>query len=247
MTRTMTIGLALSLGLAAALWGCRDNQESFYIEHMKALPDPPECKYTTGDSPEYQLLVDLAFVGEDDFFAGFQVTNALMTREDYDNLKAESNGIVIEGAEAVVSAGGQTVGASVFRAVDAFLDAETTAIIEGITIPGEVKTQLGSVLGCASALDTATAVAADLAADGVLDTAPESVTYGSGYGTVRFIGHTQGCTEPTEYSYCGGTLGINVGDNLMPCTNYTWNPNATWTVEIDGGVEVGMDCDSCND
>jgi hypothetical protein len=276
MTRTVSIGLALALCLAAALAGCRDNQESFYIEHMKVIPDPPECKYTTGDPAAYSVTVDLAFVDDNDFYAGFQVTNALMTREDYDNLKAESNGILVDGAEAAVSVGGQSAGASVFRAVDAFLEAESTDVIMGITIPGEVKTNLGAALGCASAEDTATAMLVDLQ-DGVLDNPPEAVNFDTGYGSVRFLGHTLGgsevetnvfsfaiqsccncavdwsacmnpcnafCSEPTGYTYCDGALGINAGGNPLPCNLLTYNPNATWTSETDGGVvEVG--CDSC--
>jgi len=41
----------------------------------------------------------------------------------------------------------------VFRAVDAFLDVESTAVIEAITIPGEIKTSLSAALGCTSLYD----------------------------------------------------------------------------------------------
>jgi hypothetical protein len=194
MTRRVLIGSTLALALVASLPGCKDNEESFYIEHMKILPDAPECKYSTGDQPETSISIDLAFSGGDDFYGGFQVTNALMAREDYDNLKAESNGIFIDGAEAAASVGGQAVGGSVYRGVDFFIDAETTSVVQGIFLAGEIKTALADALNCPSTEETGATLAADLA-DGDIDNPPQVTYYDAGTVSVRFIGHSQGGEE----------------------------------------------------
>jgi len=253
MTRTVSIGLALALGLAAALGGCRDNQESFYIEHMKVLPDPPDCKYTTGDAVAPSVFVDLTAVDNDDFYAGFQVTNALMTREDYDNLKAESNGILIEGSEAVVSVGGQSAGASVFREVDFFLEPESTAVVMGITIPGEVKTAMASALGCTPAQDVGDAIREDLL-DGVLDNPlPETENFEPGIGSVRFLGHTQGGSEVETNVF---SFAVQSCCNCAVQWSTCWNPcdafctppeESGYAVPCAGaqGINVGEDILPC--
>jgi hypothetical protein len=250
MTRAATIGWALALVLATAVAGCKDNDQSFYIEHMKVLPDPPECKYSTGDSPETRLVVDLALVQTDDLFSGFQVTNALMARENYDTLKAESNGILVDGSETVVTIGGSSFGGSVFRGVDAYIDAESTAVLEAIVIPGSVKAALAEGLGCPPVDAAGEAVANDLMADG-LAIMPEPVYYEQGYGEVKFIGHTQGGTEVETNALsfaiqacCNCSVDWSICSD--PCTALC-TPADTYTYCVGAmGVNVGDNQYPCN-
>jgi hypothetical protein len=208
-------GTALALALALSLGGCKDNEQSFYIEHLKVLPEPPECKYSTGDQVATGFTIDLAVDREQDFYGGFQVTNGLMAREDYDNLKAESNGIFIEEAEAVINMGGSSVGGSISRRVEQYLAPESSNVIMGIVIPAELKVALADALGCQSIEDAADAYT-DSYDNGSFGPAPTDETYAAGYGEVRFLGHTQG--------------GIDVETNslsfaIQPCCNcyVDWN------------------------
>jgi hypothetical protein len=77
---------------------CADNEESFYIEHMKVSPDYPDCEVNTGDPVAARVYVNL-FSLEDAPVSAFYLTNALITTENPELLKLESNGIIIEGYE----------------------------------------------------------------------------------------------------------------------------------------------------
>lgn len=271
MTRAVSIGLALALGLAAALGGCHNNEESFYIEHLKALPDPPDCKVSTGDPVIPEITVDLALAGSYDFYAWFQVTNALMEREDYDNLKAESNGIFVDESQSTVSIGGQTGGGE-SREVNIYIAPETTAVIPGITISAQAFQDLAASMGCAPVWETGAVVHADIAADGTLDNLPESLSLGTGYGNIRFVGHTQGGTEveTNRFSfaislccncyvdwgevvdpctafceditdYTSCAPGVNAGSNPYPGHNVTHDPSAEW--DGTNTADAGTDCE----
>jgi hypothetical protein len=225
MTRRVLIGSTLALALVASLPGCKDNEESFYIEHMKRISDPPECKYSTGDAFVPSITVDLAMAQAYDFYGEFQVTNALMAREDYDNLKAESNGILIDGSEvAITGPGGAEAGASEFRTVDMYLEAETTNVVPGITIPESIFAGLAASLDCPTAYDSASAIAAAVYA-GEQPTYPQSYSLGSGYATVRFVGHTLGDVEvetnpfTIAVAFCCNCF-ISWGSCVNPCNGF---------------------------
>jgi hypothetical protein len=273
MTRTVMTGSALALALAISLGGCRDNEESFYVEHMKSLPEPPECKVSTGDPVIPGLTIDLALASGYDFYAWFQVTNGLMAREEYDNLKAESNGILIDGAESAVSIGGQAVGGSEYREVNLYIAPESTAVAPGIALSAQGLIDLAASLGCPSVAASVDAVVADLA-DGTLDNPPVTTSLGEGYGEVRFLGHTQGGTEvetnPFSFAislccncfvnwldvsdpcvaFCDDPMeysscnpGVNDGDNLYPAHNATYGRLTAWDSTTADG---GVDdCTGC--
>lgn len=103
----MTSRIFLVLSLALLVHACVDNRESFYIEHVKVLPEFPDCEYSVGDpvSPFYN--VDLNQAGAVN--GVFYVTNALMAKEDYANLVAESNGIFVERFEVYSQIGSSAV------------------------------------------------------------------------------------------------------------------------------------------
>jgi hypothetical protein len=193
--RTVILGSLAALFLTMALAGCKDNEQSFYIEHMKVVPDPPDCAYSAGDAVSGGLAIDLAFSQQDDYFAWFQTTNALVARENYDNLVSESNGIFVDGAEAQLAIGGAAIGSTAYRTLEMYLEPESSDVIPAIAIPVEAFQELQSGFGCAPASETAAAVAADLEADGVLDNVPSSYMVGTGTITVRILGHTQGDVE----------------------------------------------------
>jgi len=271
MTRTVLTGTALALALSLSLGGCKDNEQSFYIEHMKVLPDPPECKVSTGDAVLPEIIVDLALAGYGDFFAWFQVTNGMMAREDYDNLKAESNGIFVDGAESALSIGDSPAGGEETD-VNMYIEPESSSILPGILLTAQGFADLAAANGCLPVSEQGTAVRADLA-DGNLDNPPTSEILGTGYGRVRFVGHTQGGidveTNPFTFAVslccncyvnwsevadpCSGfcqevseyttcAWGVNSGNNLFPAHNVTLSPGAEWDTG-DGGVE---DCSSCS-
>ena len=233
MTRTVLVGSALALILvAASLAGCKDNEESFYIEHMKAIPDAPDCKYSTGDPWIAGVSVDLARRQGVDFFGAFQTTNALMAREDYDNLKAESNGIFVDGSETVVTVGGGSAGGSAYSGVQVFLAAETTDVIPGIVIPSAVFDSLASDYSCPSANDMLDEMAANMSESGA-PSAPTgySSLLDSGYVTVQLLGHTQGGieVETNEFTviadFCCGCT-IDFSSCNTPCEMFCGDPVA---------------------
>lgn len=243
MTRTVLTGTALALLLAAALGGCRDNEESFYIEHMKAISDPPDCKYSTGDAYRHGVTVDLALRQDADFFGHFQTTNALMAREDYDNLKAESNGIFVEGSEAVVTVGGQSVGGSAFSNAEIYIGPETTNVLPAIAIPGDVFQALADYYECPTADEMLAAMSAELLATGVTG-GPEqySPLLSTGYVTVRFVGHTQGGTDVETNGFtftvdfcCGCAVDWYSCDT--PCEMFCDQPSDAVTM-CEWGVDV---------
>ncbi len=241
--RTAILGSLAALVLAAALAGCKDNEQSFYIEHMKAVASPPDCVYSAGDPVAPGLTVDLAFAQNSDFFAWFQTTNALVARENYDNLVSESNGIFLDGAEAQIEVGGAAVGSTAYRTLESYIGAESTDVLPAITIAADVFSELGSSMGCQPMSVTAAAVAQDLAADGVLDNPPASTLVGTGTVTVRMLGHTQGdiSVETNPFSFpvtlCCNCY-IDWSEIQNPCVAFCEDPadytSCAWGVNSDG-------------
>ena len=95
------ISTALALVIAFVAGSCVDNEVTFFIEHMKVQPKPPGCTTNTGDEIAASGLVDLATATS--FGGWYYVTNHAMIREEYDNLRAETDGIFVDGMEAYVT------------------------------------------------------------------------------------------------------------------------------------------------
>ena len=199
--RTAILGSLAALCLATAIAGCKDNEESFYIEHMKALPDPPDCVVSAGDAVEDAIVVDALLAPNSDLFMWYQTTNALVARENYDNLVAESNGIFLEGSEASMEVGGQTIGTTSYRTLDMFLAAESSDVIPALSISADAFQELPGLLGCPTMQQVAQTLTADLALDGRLDASPVPGTTASGTVSVRMIGHTQGGVDVETQTY----------------------------------------------
>jgi len=246
--RTVILGSLTALCLAAALAGCKDNEQSFYIEHMKALPELPDCEVSSGDPAIIGLGVDLALAGTGDYYGYFQTTNALVARENYDNLISESNGIFIDGAEASVEIGGAAAGGTEYRTLDQYLEAESTDVIPAITISAQSFSALSGSLSCPSLSSTVSSVRADLMADGVLDTVPTSGDVMTGTGTVQLFGHTQGDidVETNQFSFpihvcCG--CSIDWSQCANPCTAFCTESESTATsCSLGINASESLDC-----
>jgi hypothetical protein len=230
MTRAVLIWSALALLLAASLAGCKDNEESFYIEHMKKIADPPDCKYSNGDPAISTITVDLSLRQAGDFFGFFQVTNALMAREDYDNLKAESNGIFVDGSEAVVTVGDESVGGSTFSGATYFINAETTDVMPSIAIGSSVFGDLAAEFSCPYIDDMLGEMVMNLLATGETGLpAGYSDLLGSGYVTVRLLGHSQGGIEvetnqfTVAANFCCGCM-VDLSTCASPCGMFCEEP-----------------------
>jgi hypothetical protein len=237
--RTVFLGTAIALLLAAALAGCKENEETFYVEHMKSMPEPPDCEVSAGDPETYGITLDVATTPRFDFYNYFLLTNALVSRENYDNLVSESNGIVVDGSEVVVTLpGGGSAGASEYRSVEAYVPPETSDVVPGITIPESLFDSLEGAFGCQSAEDTAAQMTAAIFSGGEV-TYPGPELFGAGYGTIQFVGHTQGDVEvqTPEFTYAVNFC-CNCSIDWKPCAD---NPCNAFCVEgAHGSCALGI-------
>ncbi|HUT77002.1 MAG TPA: hypothetical protein VM285_04910 [Polyangia bacterium] len=207
--RGVTTAMAvLVIGLAAA--ACVDNEQSFYIEHVKVLAEPPGCESNSGDAKAASALLDLALA--DSYFSYYYLTNGTMLRKEHDNLRAESDGILIDSMEVyVVNIDGELVGGSENYEFQMYLAPDSSDIAPGYVIPAEVVQTLAAGLGCTSAQDLAQEVFGPTAAGNpelasgfyqdIIEAIDDDV--GAVYSAVRFLGHTQGGNdvETNEYSF----------------------------------------------
>ena len=217
----------LVVGLAAL--SCEPNEISFFVKHVKAMPTPPACSYSVSDESSPGIVVDLSL--RTGVTNAFLLKNALLAREDYDNLRAESNGIFAEGYEVAVNiaATNESVGGSKRYIQEYYLPPQTEDLMLAYTIPPDVVGQLADSLGCLE-LNS--------------DNYPENTVYGRGtdvngaeisrglgtaYSTIRFFGHTQGSTdvETQDFSFpielCCGCV-VNWSNCVSLCDRYCGSP-----------------------
>lgn len=268
--RRVTTLAALVVG-AAVVAGCVDNDQSFYIEHIKMQPEAPGCEANPGDPYAASGMLDLA--ARNGFSGWYYVTNGVMIREDYDNLDAESDGIFVDGMEVYVTAAdGTLVGGSEYFQMQMFIEPEQSAVVPGVSIPASVVAELADAYGCpyAGSYDLVDVFNGD-------EEGPVVEHYGAVYSVVRFLGHTQGnydvetqnytfpielccncliewdnCTDPCgafcdeveEPELCTG--GVANGTALQnDCRGYYHNESAEWLQQADGGL-MQMDCEMCS-
>jgi hypothetical protein len=207
--RGVTTAMAVLAAFLAAA-ACVDNEQSFYIEHVKVLAEPPGCESNSGDAKAAAALLDLALA--DSYFSYYYVTNGTMVRKEHDNLKAESDGILIDSMEVyVISVDGELVGGSENYEFQMYLAPDSSDIAPGYVIPAAVVRTLAAGLGCTPAADLAMDVFGPTTAgnpeltsgffQSLLDAIDEDA--GAVYSVVRFLGHTQGDNEveTNEYSF----------------------------------------------
>jgi hypothetical protein len=200
------LGTALALMVVASVGSCVDNEVTFYIEHMKVHPSPPSCVSSTGDEVAASGTVDLALAGG--FFGYYYVTNHAMIREEYDNLRAETDGIIVDGMEvSVVDAEtGASVGdpVSEYYEYERFIPPESSDIVPAVVMSQSVTERLREIYDCPSAVSWVENEYLEYLDDDHWDPTPPTREYfGAVYSKVRFIGHTQGGKdlETPEFSF----------------------------------------------
>ena len=201
-------GMAVT-AMVAAMWGCVDNESSFFIEHAKVVPDAPDCTVSSGDEEAAAYALNLFNAVTPGTF--FYVTNAIMSQQDYGTLKAESNGIIVDGYELyTLIPGAGAVGGTEYFEYNSYLDPESSDILYADIMSATTIEALRTSFNCnyytpgqiADAIMTGNmAVYNQLVSEQMPDTM---------YAVVRFMGHTQGGknVETQEFSikihtYCG--------------------------------------------
>ena len=266
----MRFPLLAGLLIFAVAAGCVENEQSFYIEHMKSPPDPPECTTSIGDPTTPGLSVNLMIANNPGNY--FQATNALISREDYGNLRAESNGITVEGYELYTTVPGMgIVGGTEYFEYNFYLAPETSDLIYATVMTSEATSFLRNYYHCeyyspqqvANAIyynklreallardDQVPANINQQAANGqtllgnlvAMDAIPEIM-----YSNVRFLGHSQGNkdVETPEftvvlYPTCGAVGGWE------PCINDVCmafcNDEASYPETCAAGINAPMSC-----
>ncbi|MBN2525909.1 MAG: hypothetical protein JXR76_05900 [Deltaproteobacteria bacterium] len=225
--------LVLSFLLLVCALGCKENEQSFYIEHMKVSPEPPECSSSIGDKE--MPFVNLNIMTANMPHASFQATNAVASREDYGRLRAESNGIQVDGYELyTVVPGYGTIGGVQYFDYNTYLDAESTGLLWSQFMTSDTIDFLRLRYRCEYYSSARIAdlifysfVSNEQALRGTTLTADEAAIANSAnaefarlvdyevseetmYSSVRFLGHTQGDkeVETPEFTvvihpYCG--------------------------------------------
>jgi hypothetical protein len=251
--RFATAALVL-LATGLLFGGCVENEITLFVEHMKVQPKPPTCVSNTGDEKAAEGVIDLAIAHS---FAGYYyVTNAAMIREEYDNLRAETDGVFIEGMEVYVlpTAGGGPIGGSEYYEYQMYIPPQSSDIVPAVVIPNAIVEQLREENGCSAAFSYDPE---GMFVDGEMaDAFWNGITaeyYDSVYAVVRFLGHTAGGSDLTtpEYSFlitpCCNCL-VNWTCCTMPCDAFCSDPDESTTcnpgVLAGNGTleEVSYDC-----
>ncbi len=216
MRATITV---MVLGISLGILGCVDNDVTFFVEHVKVQPEAPQCSTSAGDDFAPSGLIDLAVANS--LFNYYYVTNAAMLREDYDNIRAETDGIMVEGMEVYVeSTTGGLVGGTEYFDFAHYIPPETSEIMAGYSIPQSVVDNLANEAACPridSYNDPEEIAALALQSPRAWPPQWESDT-GTVYSVVRFLGHTQGGrkVETEEFSFMVKTC-CNCLVDWSPC------------------------------
>jgi len=253
----ITTAALVVLASGLLLCGCVDNEVTLFVEHMKVQPKPPTCVSNTGDEKAAEGVIDLAVAQS--FGGYYYVTNAAMIREEYDNLRAETDGVFIEGMEVyVVSTGGGMVGSSEYYEYQMYIPPQSSDIVPAIAMPHSVVQELADGYGCNRADSYDPAEMFEISG-GVLGPTEDFVSgiqteyYDSVYAVVRFLGHTGGGSDLTtpEYSFlitpCCNCL-VNWSNCSTPCNTFCSEPEDITSCNVgvlsgNGTIsELAVDC-----
>jgi hypothetical protein len=238
--RKIVCVLALLVSMIST--GCKIDEQAFYIEHMKVPPEAPKCVSSVSDAASVEGVFDLGFRSEYGGF--FQVSNHLVAKESYENSQAESNGIIIDGAEVYVnSMGGKMIGSTEYFQFENYIEPESTDIAYGLAIPASITAALAEGLNCP-----------DLFHDDPEDFVVGQnvgVSYEAVYSVVRFIGHTQGHleVETPEFTYpisicCGCLVNWSVcgSECSKRCTEPDYENSMCQAGVMNAGFKKAYDC-----
>ena len=145
--RVLLGGLIASM--TVSLFGsCVENEISFFVEHVKVQPKTPACAYSESDEVAADGTLDLIF--GNGFSNGYQLRNQLMSREDYDNLKAENGGLFIDSYEVSLrtAATNQELGFSQRLPREYHMEPESTDVIVAEVLPPDIAWQLAEENHC---------------------------------------------------------------------------------------------------
>ncbi|MBN2341793.1 MAG: hypothetical protein JXX29_10715 [Deltaproteobacteria bacterium] len=213
--------------------GCVDNEQSFYIEHAKATPEPPDCSISAGDAVQSDFTLNMMTVSSPGIT--YLATNAVMSQEDYGRLRSESNGIIVDGYEVYTLIPGEgAVGGTEYFEYNHYIAPESTDLLSAVLMTSETSNLIRQQYGCRyfSPVEIADAIfyawyADELRTNNVAVPADVAASEAAGntiiaqlnamgnmpsmmYGVVRFLGHTQGGKEVetpeftvTLHTYCG--------------------------------------------
>jgi hypothetical protein len=247
--RTILLSVSLIVGAAAAT-SCEPDEVSFVIEHVKAMPDPPACSYSVSDAFVSGIMVDLSVAAAVE--NAFLVKNQLMSTEDYNNLDAESNGILLDyyDVSVTVTANNANVGSSRIN-YNQYIAPESEDLITAQTIPASMAADLADEFGCLAFNE------ANYPADSMFENAgdredrsgnPIPRYFGTVYASVRFFGHSQGGKDVSTQSFnfaidmcCG--CSINWINCDSECGRYCETPDEA-AVCVPGVLSGGnlLDC-----
>jgi hypothetical protein len=249
----MRVGIlsAVALVIAFAAVSCVDNDVTFFVEHMKVQPKPPGCTTNTGDEVAASGLVDLATATS--FGGWYYVTNHAMIREEYDNLRAETDGVIVDGMEAyVTTTSGALIGGSEYYEFEMYVPPESSTVLPALAIPNTVVIGLAQEYGCPSMWDLSVVDSLETAIlNGTLNDQLVFEWYDAVYSRVRFIGHTQGGSEVETPEF---TFMVNLCCNCLtdwsscsdPCYAFCNEPEDTPFCQpgVANGADTIEDCSS---
>lgn len=184
--------------MGVAAMGCEPNEVSFFVKHVKALPEAPDCSaYSVSDDSMASVTVDLALAPS--VTNGYLVKNQLVEREDYDNFKAETNGILALGYEVSVNLAStnENVGGSNRFVQEHYIAPESEDVIVAITVPAAVSEALAEEFDCLPFTLSNYPADGVAGASGAVDDSGNYVprSLGTAYATIRFFGRTQGMVD----------------------------------------------------
>jgi hypothetical protein len=161
MKALFALAIALALGTLGA--GCQENWQSFYIQEVKALNDPPECIAPAVESAPYMSSGTLDVSLRNTYQAFLFVNNGLISREDPTLPVAESNGIFVQAAVVNIEPDpqcGGAVAATEFEWTEAAFIEPSSVITLGVTLipPAVGAGAAGAVAGCPDGKAHVTAV-----------------------------------------------------------------------------------------
>ncbi len=207
---------------------CVENETSFFIEHAKSQPAAPECTSSASDPWNSNGLLDLALGTQ--YVNFFLVRNQLVSREDYDNLKAESNGIFIDAADVSIRTDANESLGAVRTSADGYLEPESSdlaaAELVSHALGEELRTRYNCPLFSPQAYPESTVYANSTDANGN----EVGRQLGTIQAVVRFLGHTGGRLEVETPSFiynisiCCGCL-IDWFSCQNPCERYCAEPD----------------------
>ncbi len=234
--------------------GCKENEISLFVEHMKAPPTAPNCSTTAGDETTPGGLLDLSF--RSPYSNYFLLRNSLMGREDYKNTRAETNGVFIEGVEVSVStADGTPIGSPEYHVFEGYIEPESADIVFGVVVPKSVVDVIADNNGCRELTAgnyPPTDASGQFDAAGTIDRG-EGVDAASAvqqvYASLRFLGHTNAGRDVETPTFtilirlcCGCLVDWSTCDASL-CERYCEEPDQSQMCSPGVGAgEATFDC-----